>query len=1015
MRKRILSFILAVGALLVLTPDTVMAAKMEEKPLQIQETADSSSEMEEIGTETAPYRIKNAEQLQAFADMVNGVNGAPETGLCAVLTCNIDLSGVCGADIGSWTPIGTNANPYSGIFDGGSFAITGLYYHKSNSSYAGLFGNNAGIIKNLGVAGADVSAGSYTGGVCGFNSGIITSCYNAASVNGTDYTGGVCGYNNVGGTVSICYNMGAVSGRKYVGGICGYNKNTTADCYNMGTVYGKRTSIGGICGYNRALVSNCFNTGAVNGGGKNYIGSVCGYNHSQSSFLNCYYLITGEEKGNYGVGMTQEQFASGEVCWLLNDGRSENVVWRQTCGAGFPAFGGKVVYQARRPKTGGSADEMIVVYANEEEKKTAANNTSAEESDSEKTDGHVYQEPEWEWKEFSFAKAVFTCQDCGEKLSLEAVISKKTTKATCGKEGETVYTASVDRDGVTYTDKRTVKLKKPAHQPLEPVSPVEETCTEPGISQDCWTCPACGKYFENEDGKTELPRNKVVIRAKGHQYSLVDWEWDIENNPLAAAAIFSCSNSDCEETKKVKGTVKSKTTASCTEEGETVYTAVVTFKNKPYQKVETVSGKKIPHSYGKPKWEWAEDYTANAIFTCTYRCGTTETISAEITTKETDPTCVKAGKIEYTAVVTFGEKEHKCPDVKTKAVDKLPHSYSEPPKWQWATDFSTATATFTCDDCKKAMTKKATITPTTTPTESCRTPGKITYKAVVTLDDGTKREDAREKVIQPKHTPVLVPAVKPTCDNPGNKEHWKCIVCDSLFIDLAGKKPTNEASITIPAKGHTLKPVTEKIYTCTVCGGTFTVTTDSNGTTTMSSVEEDAVIPQDEAENSEETQEDTEPQSEDEQGGEAGQSEPEGQDGENDQSEPESRNGETDQAEPEGQNEQNMQSEQDGQSGQNEDESSDSIFEVPENAARYGLIYPEGEGEKADPVTAVEWEGSVINLRAESAGKTTPQTVREQQQQQGYPLWVSVTVLSALAGVLLVLLCKRKVIDDKRW
>ena len=1001
MRKRILSIILAASMMLALTPNTVMAAKMDGESLQILETAekmgtaDSSSDMEGLGTEASPYRIKNAEQLRSFADMVNGVDGAPNTGLCAVLTCSIDLSGVCGADIGSWTPIGTNANPYTGIFDGGSYAITGLYYHKSNSSYAGLFGSNAGIIKNLEIVSADVAAGNYAGGVCGYNNGTRTGCYNAASVKGAKYTGGICGYNDGIGTISICYNTGSINGSKYVGGICGYNNNTASNCYNMGAINGDTTSIGGICGYNSMLVSNCFNTGTVNGGGKKYIGSVCGYNHSQSSFLNCYYLITGEEKGNYGVGMSQEQFASGEVCWLLNEGKSENVVWHQTCGAGFPAFGGKVVYQVRRPKTGGSADEMIVAYTNEEEKEQASNNASVEENDSENTDGHVYQEPKWEWKEYKSAKAVFTCQNCGEKSSLEAAISTKTTEATCGKEGKTVYTASVDKDGETYTDKKTVKLEKPAHRPLVQIPAQEATCTEAGIKRVCWECPDCGEYFADQERTKVLSRKEVVEPAKGHKYSLQRWDWDVENNPLVAVAIFSCDNV-CGTIEKENGKVTSETKAACATAGEIKYTAVVKFNRTTYKEERTVSGKPIPHSYGDPKWNWAKDFsTATATFTCK-KCSDTVTENATITPKTTNPTCTKAGKIEYKAVVTFGGKEYQCPDLKTESIDKLPHSYGKPATsdWQWSKDYISASVKLTCNNCGTSVTKTATVTKVETTGTDCGKPGTITYTAVVTLDDGTTCEDKQEKDLPATHTLDPVEAKAPTCVDSGNEKYWKCSVCLKLFGDEEGSKEITSIPDILP-KGHTLKHVADDLYECTECNKKFTVSIMPDGTPTMYSLEEDAVIPQDETENLEETQEDTEVQFEDEQDGEPGQSEPEGQ------------NEETSQSEPEGENEQNMQNEQDEQSGPDEDENSGSIPDVSENAARYGLIYPEGEGEKTNSVTADAWEESAINLRAESARNGAAQTVQAQQQ-QGYPLWVSATVLAVLAGMVMFFILRRK-------
>ena len=617
MRKRVWSFILTVGLLLALTSDPVMAATNERTSVIVQKTsapkdqtapaaseeppettkkqtaapAAVPSDLEGSGSQTDPYRIKDAAQLRRFADAVNGIGGAPNTGICAVLTQNIDLSGVCGADIGSWTPIGTNSNPYKGTFDGGSFAVSGLYCQKPGASYAGLFAANAGTIKNLGVAGGSVSAGSYAGGLCGINKGTITGCYSTASVSGDKYTGGICGCNDNGATVSVCYNTGTINGSKYVGGICGYNKNTTSDCYNTGTVIGSGTSIGGICGYNKKLVSGCYNTGEV-GGGTNYVGSICGYNHSGSTFLNCYYLITGTEKGNYGVAMTAQQFASGEVCWALNEGNGGSVVWRQTCGTGLPGFGGKTVYRTQTYKSDGST---VFAYTNDGNKKataytapttTGSSGETASESSGEHT--HVYQEPTWKWEKYESAKAILTCQDCGEEFVLKASIKKEVTEPTCTEDGETVYTASVERDGNTYKDKRIVEKEKTGHQEfVELTAGTAATCEEPGYKIDCLTCLACGKYFD-KDTKKELPKSKVEsAKPLQHDYSATpDWKWQTTNtaNPVATA-IFICQRPTCQEQKTMAAKVTRKITldSTCETPGTCIYTATVTFQKQTYK------------------------------------------------------------------------------------------------------------------------------------------------------------------------------------------------------------------------------------------------------------------------------------------------------------------------------------------------------------------------------------------------------------------------------------------------
>ena len=147
----------------------------------------------------------------------------------------------------------------------------------------------------------------------------------------------MCGY-NWGGTISNCYNAGTVSGTEAytnVGGVCGDNSGTISNCYNSGIVNGNN-NIGGLCGYNSSTISNCYNSGNVNGN-DDYVGGVCGNNGYTSLISNCYYLtntaaggINGSDVSGQAEVKTAEQFASGEVCWLLNESSDENPVWFQT-------------------------------------------------------------------------------------------------------------------------------------------------------------------------------------------------------------------------------------------------------------------------------------------------------------------------------------------------------------------------------------------------------------------------------------------------------------------------------------------------------------------------------------------------------------------------------------------------------------------------------------------------------------------------------------------------------------
>ena len=257
------------------------------------------------------YEIGNAGQLYWFAGLVNGTLSGVDKNLSAnaVLTANItvnkDVLNANGQPNGSedafreWTPIGQSfSKAYSGTFDGQGHTISGLW-HWWSTDYIGLFGNNEGTIKNLGVVDSYLSGHENVGGVCGRNGGSLTNCYNTGNVQGNENVGGVCGGTN-GGSFTNCYNTGNVQGNKNVGGVCGRN-----DGYLL-------------------------------------------------NFTNCYYL-SGTATG--GIGSTDVtgsaeskslmQFTSGEVAYLLN-GSSPYGEWGQTLSGtdkqDYPVLGGLPVY-----------------------------------------------------------------------------------------------------------------------------------------------------------------------------------------------------------------------------------------------------------------------------------------------------------------------------------------------------------------------------------------------------------------------------------------------------------------------------------------------------------------------------------------------------------------------------------------------------------------------------------------------------------------------------------------------
>ena len=224
-----------------------------------------------------------------------------------------------------WIPFSL---PYS-VFNGNGYEISGLYLYEEDRIASAFILTNNTTICNLG----------------------ITNSYFQNQVGGFTYTGGICATNY--GTIDRCYFNGTIlSNGYYVGGITGNSSGIITDCYNLGTVTGNCESAGidSKMGY---LLSNnvplpatlqySFNMGSING---NIIEKPIYSKHAVTTanlenenlfFKNIYYLNTCGADDDYAEAKTKEQFASGELTELLNDGRTENnAVWYQDKVKGRP-------------------------------------------------------------------------------------------------------------------------------------------------------------------------------------------------------------------------------------------------------------------------------------------------------------------------------------------------------------------------------------------------------------------------------------------------------------------------------------------------------------------------------------------------------------------------------------------------------------------------------------------------------------------------------------------------------
>ncbi|MCD8006564.1 MAG: hypothetical protein LUF29_06275 [Oscillospiraceae bacterium] len=319
--------------------------------------------------------------------------------------------------------------------------------------------------------------------------------------------------------------------------------------------------------------------------------------------------------------------------------------------------------------------------------------------------------------------SVVYCSVCGEELSRETItipatghteaeaVVENRVEATCTEDGsyDSVVYCSVCGEELS---RETVTIPATGHEYVAVVT--DPTCTEGGYTT--YTCSICGDSYTADE-----------TEATGHNYGEPVWTWD---GYTSATATFTCGN-DSTHVEVVTAEITSVTTAAtCEADGETVYTATVTFNGETYTTTTTEVLSATGHDW-TVSYEWSED---GKTCTATRSCAndSTHNVSETVTTVGTvtvQPTCTEKGTTTYTATFTSDWAETKTMDVVD--VEALGHEWTV--EYTWSEDGKSCTATHICGrDSTHNESETVTTVGTETVAPTCTEKGTTTYTATFT-------------------------------------------------------------------------------------------------------------------------------------------------------------------------------------------------------------------------------------------------------------------------------------------
>ena len=256
----------------------------------------------EEGLNTENIDIASAEDLANFAARVN----AGEVALSATLKADIDFTAYPNVMIG-------NNSFYRGEFNGAGHSIKLVLNRTSDN--AALFYRLSGYVHDLTITGTITTSAKFAGGIAGeTTNATIERCQSRvniiSTINGNGTHGGIVGAARPGSIIRDCLVSGSITGSqtKSCGGVSGW-------------------SIGSVS------ITNCLITSTISVSTED--SDILSRNSSNVTSSNNYFQGTWDAANNCTdvTLLTENQVESGEACFLLNNGRTDDdMVWYQTLG-----------------------------------------------------------------------------------------------------------------------------------------------------------------------------------------------------------------------------------------------------------------------------------------------------------------------------------------------------------------------------------------------------------------------------------------------------------------------------------------------------------------------------------------------------------------------------------------------------------------------------------------------------------------------------------------------------------